>query len=886
MNCLIRITQILWFVIFWCGPYVFTQTADLSLIKDASATTVPAGSEQTYALTARNLGPETANTITVTDMLPVGSTFISASPECIYNVSLHQCDCYLDALTPLQPFIFNITIQTDWPPSGTAVGVYLTGTDDSSSQSGVYLLNTQDANRASLSIGALFANPRGITRESDTTLLIADIQDPLVNPGAGINNDGAIYRLHRGTGIQSLVSEGEFLVNPTGLAFSEGVIYVADPDSAGHFGRVLRVDSSFIAQTIVTQQDLLLRPTGICMDENGTLLVVDAGSPFRLVRVDPDTGDQTLISEGSLFQNPVAVALEETGVVVVADTQTGIVRVNLETGLQELIASPTGFEFQQAHDIEVAQNGFIYVADPLAFGEGAILQFNPHTGSMESGFIGGVGLGFNTPYGLELIEAIYNTATVSSDTTDPEPGNNTSSHLTEIRDLEPVQINVVENLGVSDEVTLDPLVMISVTESVAVIDQVTVTPSVNISVTETISVSDEVTFPSHVFISVLETINVSDLVTYLPSVQISVTEKIAVADILNVQPSVLISITEAISVSDIVEILEDLRPPTVVELRSIAANKSLNEGDETRRSITQIYALFSKPVNNPTGDSGPDDVTNPSNYILVSDGGDGVFDTVSCEGGPSPLDTAVNLGPIDYIPLDKAAVIRIFSGTALTKATYRLFVCGTTSIIDLQGQALDGDGDGTEGDDHVITFQVIATNLLANPNFDESLSDWDQLVPIGTNLEHATVDVTGLTTSGTARMTSQGSTGDMGLSQCLVTNSEGWIRMGGRLFMSNSEGVPEATVFVEWFDDTACEGILVDEWEVTAVMGNSAAEWFSFSKTGQVPDGAQSARFQIVVSVQEGEEVQAYWDELYFLYDPALILFDGLENGNLNNWNE
>ena len=36
-------------------------------------------------------------------------------------------------------------------------------------------------------------------------------------------------------------------------------------------------------------------------------------------------------------------------------------------------------------------------------------------------------------------------------------------------------------------------------------------------------------------------------------------------------------------------------------------------------------------------------------------------------------------------------------GIALPVGTYRLLVCGTTSIVDWAGNALDGDGNGTGG---------------------------------------------------------------------------------------------------------------------------------------------------------------------------------------------
>ena len=57
------------------------QQADLSLIKTASSNTPNLGDDVTFTLTLANNGPNTATNVAVTDQLPAGLTFVSATPS-------------------------------------------------------------------------------------------------------------------------------------------------------------------------------------------------------------------------------------------------------------------------------------------------------------------------------------------------------------------------------------------------------------------------------------------------------------------------------------------------------------------------------------------------------------------------------------------------------------------------------------------------------------------------------------------------------------------------------------------------------------------------------------------------------------------------------------
>ncbi|MDL1920884.1 sortase, partial [Chloroflexi bacterium CFX5] len=89
---------------------------------------------------------------------------------------------------------------------------------------------------------------------------------------------------------------------------------------------------------------------------------------------------------------------------------------------------------------------------------------------------------------------------------------------------------------------------------------------------------------------------------------------------------------------------------------------------------------YSENVYDPAGDSNPDDVTNPANYIVAEDGANGAFDTASCAGGLAGDDTQLTITGITYNAALYTATVTL--SAPAPDGTYRLFVCGTTSIVD------------------------------------------------------------------------------------------------------------------------------------------------------------------------------------------------------------
>ena len=903
--------------------FVQGQEADLELNKSCDHNVVMSGSEMTYTLNVSNVGPDTSDFLGVSDTLPDGAVFVTADPECTFQALEKRCDCFLPALGPGESHDFHITVQA---LSGSSMpSVYLTGELENTSEPGIFVMNNLDGIRQPVSLNDQLVAPRGLARQSHSTMLVVDIRNPTITLDSVLNADGALIQINLETGLQTVISEGGFLVNPQGVLLSpSGMVYVADPDSGETFGRILRIHPVSGVQEIISELELLQHPTGLAMEEGGSLVVADASG--AVLRVDPETGVQEILSAGGTFISPEAIALESSIQAVVADSQVGLIRVSLETGDQSVLASVESypFEFQQPMDIEVAYDGKLYVADPVAFDFGAILQFDPITGVLDAGYLGGPEMVFARPHALELTDMLYNFAYAFSETPDPNSDNNTSSVSTEIVEPSVVWVDVQETIQVSDQVSVEGPVMIDVNEAITVTDQVQVLPPVildineNIVVTdltlvtgpvivaisegitvtdqvqiippvvvvvaETVTVADQVGLTGPVILSVQETITVQDQPVALPPIIISVLEALTVSDLVHVSMPVVIQINEAIHVSDDVVLENSVGPPTVVSIHTIAGNEPLNTGTETDLTITQLLIQFSEPVYDPPGNTEGNDVTNPANFLLVAPGENGEFDTIGCEGGVQSDDIALSIGPISYDPQIRTAVVKLNAPPVVPAGPYRLFVCGSTSIVDLEGEPLDGDGDGTGGDDHIIRFAVLVTNLLQNPNFDQDLTGWSW-----NSLPEAEVlfdegDSSAPNLSGSVFVANHGSTGQLELEQCVSVTAGSWARLGGKLMMRSLSGESEAFARVEWYAGEDCSGSLLDEWIVPNSEGSTEDDWINFRATQTVPNDCVSARVTFVGSAGEGADYEMQWDELYFFLDPTLIRFEGFESGDLGNW--
>ncbi len=154
----------------------------------------------------------------------------------------------------------------------------------------------------------------------------------------------------------------------------------------------------------------------------------------------------------------------------------------------------------------------------------------------------------------------------------------------------------------------------------------------------------------------------------------------------------------------------DSTAPTVTNVNSSAdtGDGQLDSKEPTNVNITQLTISFSEGMNDPAGDTDDNDVTNPGNYTLVKDGGNRSLESSTCNTA-SGDDSLMTINSVTYDSGTNTATLNVNGGTALPNNLYRVIACGTATLKDSSGNALDGNGDGSGGDNFSRDFAVSPT---------------------------------------------------------------------------------------------------------------------------------------------------------------------------------
>ena len=166
----------------------------------------------------------------------------------------------------------------------------------------------------------------------------------------------------------------------------------------------------------------------------------------------------------------------------------------------------------------------------------------------------------------------------------------------------------------------------------------------------------------------------------------------------------------------------DATPPEVSQVTTVAdtGDGVLDEAEVSGVPVTQILVGFDEPV------TGADVV---ANYLLLGDGGDG-FQTADCAAGAHPGDEVVAIDTATYAAGSLTATLGVNGGVPLLDGDYRLHVCASPSVRDVPGNPLDGDGNGTGGDDFRRGFTLLDTRPTAHPGPDRTI-DVDDAILLG-----------------------------------------------------------------------------------------------------------------------------------------------------------
>ncbi|QPC84018.1 hypothetical protein G4Y79_06455 [Phototrophicus methaneseepsis] len=164
--------------------------------------------------------------------------------------------------------------------------------------------------------------------------------------------------------------------------------------------------------------------------------------------------------------------------------------------------------------------------------------------------------------------------------------------------------------------------------------------------------------------------------------------------------------------------------------------------DEPMQLTRRIFFEMRGDMYDPLGNTAPNDVTNPANYLLAMPGADNTFQTSSCAAGIQGDDVAVpvtkilhgNPWPVNYGDTTLASGIYGSAGMLefdalavggtehyLPAGDYRFFICD--NLQDVNGIYLDGDVDYMSGGEFVREFNNIQLPLPSVPNLEVHYDD-------------------------------------------------------------------------------------------------------------------------------------------------------------------
>ena len=241
-----------------------------------------------------------------------------------------------------------IVADYDYDPTGFGAG----------RGSSLFKIHRQTGVHTRLVFGAPLVTPLGVKVEADGKLLVADAD---FGYGPGATTAGAVFRIVPGASTNTLSSGNNFYFLQ-GLALAtNGDIYVSNfGNGGGRPNRIIKVDKTTGAQTVITTDGLLTRPIGLAVESDGLSLVVVDAIAKKLIRVALPAGTQTQVSADAQFIQPTHVTIETDGSYVVTDGKASVTagerrlyRVNGTTGVATILTSD-GF-FQQPRGVTIAQ---------------------------------------------------------------------------------------------------------------------------------------------------------------------------------------------------------------------------------------------------------------------------------------------------------------------------------------------------------------------------------------------------------------------------------------------------------------------------------------------------------------------------------------------------
>lgn len=326
--------------------------------------------------------------------------------------------------------------------------------------------------------------------------------------------------------------------------------------------------------------------------------------------------------------------------------------------------------------------------------------------------------------------------------------------------------------------------------------------------------------------------------------------------------------------SDTVIVGLDAIAPTATALDAVpaTADGELSPCETVTSPISGFTLSFSEALQDLPGDTDPNDVTNPDNYLLVAAGPNATYETFTC-GGAGGDDVAMAITSVSYDAVDDRATLDL--GAPLGGALYRLLVCDT--LRDLAGNSFEA---------FERSFRADPGNLFANGHLDCSGTEWAQATSGGATIVHdPAVDVDGSPDSGsfqTMHLAPGSESAQAAITQC-VPAIGGGVALEGRARLAADPGdVVGLTLSCELHGLADCVSGFIGFGSATLALGDTAGafvELGAYIATG----AAASARCGFLWDAAAGVAFEGWLDALSA---KGPIFADGFENGDTSAWSE